>query len=342
MTSIKILDKQKSIKGCASNYLKFKLSGPDINYVIVNTIVRIGLSLVGSFAFNPLYINIDKNTSIFNIDQMKLRIANIPIINKDYKKLVVANTINLVDKCIELEIEANESIFQTKKDNLQEIETIEMKKKELLNNLYMFIEAKNTTNDIMDVTTNDQYTSFFLNDTKIPDIYPKEVLIIKLKPGEEFVCNAVADFNIPMINNMYSTVSVFAYDEINDHEFDIVLESQRQIEEEDIIKRCCMIAIKKLHNIQAIILEKIQLSTIQDIEYEGELDIENENHTLGNLLTRALQDHSKISFCGYKIDHPDINELVIKYKTEGKPFSKILQDVVASQTKIFESIIGKM
>jgi DNA-directed RNA polymerase subunit L len=340
----KVIEKTEQINGLSSNSLKFKLSGPDINYIIVNSIVRIGLSLLGSFAWNPDFINIERDTSIFNPDQMKLRIANIPIINKDYKSMIVPNTADLVSKCLELEIEANTSIFSSKKDNLQELEDIELKKKELLNNLHMYIEARNRTNDIMEVTTNEKFTSFFLDDKKIPDIYPKEVLLIKLKPGEDFICSAVADFNIPMYNNIYSTVSIFAYEEINENEFNIILESQRQISEEEIVKRCCHIAIQKLKNIEQIILEKLESAQISNpnVEYDAEISIENENHTLGNLLTRGLQDHPKIAFCGYKIDHPEINELVIKYKTEGKTFSKILEDTVKKLCNVFETIAKKV
>ena len=108
--TIKIIEKKKSINGKSSNFLKFKLSGPDINYVIVNTLVRVGLSLLGSYAFNPEFINIERNTSIFNQNKMKLRISNIPIINKDYKKPIVDNTDELTKKCLELEILANTSI----------------------------------------------------------------------------------------------------------------------------------------------------------------------------------------------------------------------------------------
>jgi len=336
----KIIEKKESINGFGSNFLKFKLSGSDINYIIVNTLVRVGLSLVGSFAWNPDFINIERDTSIFNQDYMRLRLSNIPIVNKDYNNMVVPNNPDLVTKCLDLEVEANTSIFSSKKDNLQELEDIETKKKELLNNLNMYIEARNRGNDIMDVTTNEKFTTFFLNDKKIPDIYPKEVLLIQLKPGEDFICSAVADFNIPMFSNIYSSVSVFAYEEVNDNEYIITLESQRQISEEDIVKRCCYIIIQKLKNIEKILLEKLQIvqASNSEAEYDAEISIENENHTLGNLLTRGLQDHPKIAFCGYKIDHPEINELIIKYKTEGKTFSKILEDTIKKLCSTYEKI----
>jgi DNA-directed RNA polymerase subunit L len=343
-TKYTLVEKSNPTDGYSSNYLKFKLSGSDINYVIVNTLSRIGLSLLGSFAWNPEYITIDTNTSIFNQDQMKLRIANIPIINTNYSKPIVPNSLDLISKCLDLEIQANTSIFSSKKDSLQELEELEEKKKELLNNLHMYVEARNRTNEIMCVTTNEKFTSFFLNDKKISDIYPRETLIIKLKPGQDFICSAVADFNIPMFNSIYSSVSVFAHEEIDKNTFIITVESMRQLEEEDIIKRCCLIAIQKLESIQKIILDKLEMASIDNpnVEYDAEISIENENHTLGNLLTRGLQDHSNIAFCGYKIDHPEINELVIKYKTEGKTFSKILQDTVKSLIKTFESISSQI
>ena len=335
-----IVEKNESIDGYGSNYLKFKLEGPDINYVIVNTLSRIGLSLLGSFAWNPEYITVEANTSRFNSDQMKLRISNIPIINSDYSKPIIPNTPELVSKCLELEIQANLSIFSSKKDSLQELEEIEAKKKELLNNLHLFVEARNRTNEIMCVTTNEKFTSFFLNDKKIPDVYPRETLIIKLKPGEDFICSAVADFNIPMLNSIYCPVSVFAYEEVNQNTFILKVESMRQISEEEIIRRCCAIAKEKLILIQKIILDKLEIAVVDNsnAEYDAEILIDNENHTLGNLLTRGLQDHPNIAFCGYKIDHPEINELVIKYKTEGKTFSKILQDTVKNLIKVYDSI----
>jgi len=340
--SIKIIEKRKTINNLSSNCLKFSLSGSEINYVVVNTIVRVGLSLVGSYAFNPEYISIERNTSIFNNNKMNLRLSNIPIINKNYEDPIVHNTDELIDKCLEYEHLANTSIFKMKKDNLQELEDINNKRKELLNNLHMHIEARNRTDEIINVTSNEKFTSFYLNDKKIPDIFPKEVLLIKLKPGEDFIATAVADYNIPLINNIYSSVSVLSSEEINDNEYHIYLESQRQIEEEEIIKKCCKIIINKLNHIQKIILDKLENINNDDAEYEEQINIENENHTLGNLLTRALQDHKNISFCGYKIDHPFINELAIKYKTEGNKFSNILKDVIKNQIKLFEKIASKL
>jgi DNA-directed RNA polymerase subunit L len=335
-----VLEKIKSIDGFATNKLKLKFTGTEVNFILINTLRRIAMSLLGSFAFDPDYINIERNTSIFDNNYMKLRIANTPIINKDYNKMVVKNTEELITKFLEQEINANTSIFEMKKDELQLLAEVEEKKKEMLDNLHMSIEARNRTDQIMEVTTNEQFTTFFVKDKKVGDIYPKEILIIKLKPGEDFICTAIANLNIPMINNIYSSCTIFSYEEISENDFEVVIESQRQISEEDIIKRCCKILILKMSNIRDKLIDKIQQK--YDNEYEAEIKIENENHTLGNILTRCLQDHKNMEYCGYKIDHPDINELTIRFKTEGKKFTQILDDVVKKQIKILEKIISSV
>jgi DNA-directed RNA polymerase subunit L len=331
---IKKLLENNDIDGFATSLLKLNISGSDINYIIINTIRRIALSLLGGYAFEPKYITITKNTTIYNNDYMRLRISNFPIPDRDN---ILENKEELIDKFINMEIEANTTIFETKKDNLQELEEIENKKKEMVNNLNMYIKAKNNTQEIMNVTTNELYTTFYLAGKKIPDIFPRELLIIKLKPGEEFVCSCVTDLNIPLYNNIYSSTCIFSYQENNDNDFDILIESQRQISEKDIIKRSCIIICKKLEKIINTVKSKMLL--IPEGEYNAEIIIENENHTLGNLITRGLQDHKNIAFCGYKIDHPDVNELIIKYKTEGEKFTNILEQVINDLIRIYKEII---
>ena len=334
---IKVLQDNKSINGFATSNLQLKITGKDINYIIINTLRRVAYSLVGAYAFDPQYMTIEKNTSIYNNDYMRSRISNFPIIDTDN---ILHNNDDLLDTFLKLEVDANKSIFEIQKNNLQELEEIEIKKKEMIDNLHIYIKAKNNTDDIMNVTTNAEYTTFYLGEKAIPDIYPRELLIIKLKPGEEFACYSIANLNIPMYHNIFSSCTIFSYEEIDDNEFNVYIESRRQITEKDIIKKCCKLICKKLINLKNIIISKIEGNT--EAEYEAEIKIENENHTLGNLITRGIQDHKNISFCGYKIDHPDINELTIKYKTEGDKFSNILKQIIKKQIEIYEMIDSKI
>lgn len=74
-----------------SNYIEIKFKkGKDVNEILVNTIRRLVLSEVSSFAFNPDNITIGKNTSILNNDNIRHRISLLPIQKlkeKDYKSI---------------------------------------------------------------------------------------------------------------------------------------------------------------------------------------------------------------------------------------------------------------
>jgi DNA-directed RNA polymerase subunit L len=80
-------------------------------------------------------------------------------------------------------------------------------------------------------------------------------------------------------------------------------------------------------------LEKIKEKIINDIKkhnddkalVEAKLTIVNENHTMGNLITRVIQEHPDIEFCGYNVDHLYVNELTLRYKTNGKSIIDILE-----------------
>ena len=57
--------------------LDFKLSGPNINYIIANTIRRTIFTDIPIYAFNEF--TFEKNSSIFNNTYLKLRLRHLPI-----------------------------------------------------------------------------------------------------------------------------------------------------------------------------------------------------------------------------------------------------------------------
>ena len=73
--------KQSCINGFNNNYTLFTIKGKDINYITINTLRRVILTLVPTFAFDPENIIIEKNTSVYNNDYMRLRLSSIPLIN---------------------------------------------------------------------------------------------------------------------------------------------------------------------------------------------------------------------------------------------------------------------
>lgn len=68
-----------------------------------------------------------------------------------------------------------------------------------------------------------------------------------------------------------------------------------------------------------------------DNNLEGKIEIQNEDHTLGNLITRGMQQHSEVEFAGYNLPHPLIEKVIFHYKiknTKKVNIKTILNDVV--------------
>ena len=349
--NIIIKKKQESINGFNNNYVLFKINGKDINYIVMNTIRRTILTLVPSYAFDPENIIIDKNTSVYNNDYMRLRLSNMPLINPSYKKMIITNDSSILENVFKLEEEANTGNFENRSTLTREEE--EEKKEnqsKLLNNFQIHISAKNELNNIISVTTNNSNVKFMIENKEIKSIFPNPILILKLKPaeprlhikGEVFQASCYASLNIPLKNAIYLTCNICSYDEIDANTFEMKLSSMRQISEETIMNHACKIIIMKLEKIKEKIINAINNNGNDKVLTEAELIIRNENHTMGNLITRVIQENSNIEFCGYKIDHLYVNELTLRYKTNGKSIIDILEDSINYLISIYKELIKQI
>ena len=354
-----------------NNYVIYGIKGSKINNVIMNTIRRCIIDMIPTYAFDKDDIVITKNSSIYNNDYMRLRLSQFPIINVD-------NSRETIEKSLELEYEANISSFEQKIEDINIIKKKEeMKNLEKSQNFTMVVNVKNTSSSVLNITTDTDGVKFYYRGKLIESPYKRKLLIIKLKPGEEFSCNAASMLNIGMkyVNHMATSVCVFAEPEINSSdEYKLNIESLKQIPEKELVIRACLIINKKLQNYLDIITDKIkkyesekisdqysietkteetsnedsQLSTDIDVNTElevhrtkGFITIENESHTFGNLISRMLQNHDAILFAGYKIDHLLIKEATIGYKTDGSDILDIFNDSINEAINIYESLIDK-
>jgi len=344
-----IKKKQDSINGFNNNFVIFTINGKDINSIFISTLRRIILSLVPTFAFDPENIIIEKNTSVYNNDYMKLRLSNLPIINKSYKlkEMIIKNNHTILDKVLELEDEANTINYENKNSLSKEEEDKKKNKlKNILNNFQITINAKNDTSEIISITTDSNAVKFLIDDKEIKSQYFNPILLLKLKPmqsrlnikGEEFKASCLSSINIPLKNAIYQSC-LCSYEEINVNKFEFKICSFRQISEEMIINYACKIIIMKLEKIKEKLINSIKKYDNEEILKEAQLNIENENHTMGNLITRVIQEHPDIEFCGYVIDHLYINELTIRYKTNGKSIIKILDTSFDYLIKLFNHLI---
>ena len=278
----KIVDQVKFKNGQTNNKLHFLVKGSTVNSVFVNTIRRVCLDLIPYIAFNKDDIEIMKNTSIYNNDIIRLRLSTFPLIE-------LKNDVDLVEHINE---------FEQKKYSEDSFEK-----------LSIFFSKNNDTTEIMNVTTDD--CQFYLGDKKIESIYKVPLLITKLKQGEEIRGSCKSSVGIGLYNGIYCPVQKCCYEQIKDDEFIFKLESRGQISENDILKRACMIIKLKLELIKNKFSDKVINGN------EIELTLQNEDHTLGNLITSYLQNNNNVSYAGYKIDHPLQRKVEIILKTNG-------------------------
>jgi DNA-directed RNA polymerase subunit L len=325
---VTVLEEQRDGKKLPRNFLRLKIEGKEINYVVLNTLRRLVISLVPSYAFSPDDITIEVNTSIFNNDQMRLRISNMPIVKSVHEVDLQVKDI------LDIEAVALASNRETRKEFIELQLEQEKRKSELLNNLHMFVSAKNNTSDIMNVTTADAYTQFFLNNKKIDNVYKYPVLIIQLKPGEEFKCICVASKNIHMKHNIFSPCAMVCFDDENS---EFYLESYGQFSEKDILVMACNIFLTKLDNLKTKLLNLVD-PAVDDVE----ITIENENYTMGHIMTHYLQNHEDVQFCGFNVDSPFEYKVVIRCKTHKNTVVQVIGDSTDKLNKLFKSLINEL
>ena len=99
---------------------------------------------------------------------------------------------------------------------------------------------------------------------------------------------------------------------------------------------------KKIKNFIKLITNN-NLNNSKLSEYEGMIQINNEDHTLGNLIARGMQQHENIKFAGYNLPHPLTKKVIFHYHIkENTNIKNILKDVVDYYSNIFDKIKKKI
>jgi DNA-directed RNA polymerase subunit L len=320
----------KNMDDSFNNYLVIGLQGQKINNVIINTLRRVIMELVPTYGFDKKDINITKNTSIYNNDYMRLRISHFPVIG-------IINDFETINRSAELEYEANISTFEKKIEDLSEIEKKENADKlEKSQNLIMSLNIKNTTNDVLCVTTNDEFAKFYYKGKQIPSPYKQDLLIIKLKPGEEFTCTVASSLNIGLkgANFMPTAVCVFSEPENPtdpDAEYLLNLESLKQMTEQDIIIRACTIIDSKLNNFMDVFTSKIT-------EYKSEaitdnFNLENKNQSIDESESDSIADSAVRNSADEVLEQHRVKG-IIKIENESHTFGNLLSRMLQDHEQI--------
>lgn len=315
--NIKIKELIYDNKNIGHTKLHLNFSGDNVDYVLMNTIRRILIENMPIYAYDPKYIKIDKNTSVYDNDYIKMRISSFPVICK-----VAENTL---DKLEHLEKIAYSLTSMSNKDVEELVDN--------MTELNMYVDKKNTTNENIDVTTNDAL--FYLNGEQINNPYKNEMIICKLNKNQEIKFTAISKLGIGLMNDIWNSVGVCAYEQISEHEYILKIESSGQIDEYELLNRVCKILKNKITKFGKY-LETYEFKN----KMHGTLILENENNTIGNFITNKLQYHPNIQFAGYRMEHLLIDKVIIKYESDGgKPLNNIFKDVIDRRINELDEII---
>ena len=320
---IKIINKETSL---GSSRLELKISGDDINYVVINTIRRVILNNIPIYAFADF--NFEKNTSIFHNNYLKQRFRQLPVWN-------IENKNNFIDykelKKKELE-DINESKEEYNDDNNQELQE---EKKDInmssLKQLTMFISYKNKSNTIYTVSTND--AKFYFDQKQIDSPYNNPIPLVKLQPNQEIIVSCITKLGTELEDAMYNAGLCY-YNENKENDFNFIIESRGQLTEKNIL-------LVALDNIDRKINTFIKLNNQEkyDDKEDGMIVSNDNDHTLGNLITRGMQQHKDINFASYRLPHPFVATVHFHYnlKKNGN-IKKIINDVCEYYLDVFNDL----
>lgn len=320
---INILNHDKTL---GTSRLEFKIAGSNLDYIVMNTLRRTIMSDVPIYAFD--IFKFEKNTSVFNNNYIKLRLMNIPVWYIE-NNIVHFEPVAQEDKLEDID-EDQDTMNHEDYSVEEKVNTTNIKQ------LTMYINFKNKTKDIVTATTND--AKFYYNEKIIDSPYKTAIPLVDLQPDQEIAFSAISKLGIEEQSAIYSPVSVCCYKMINDTEFDFIIESRGQLKEDRIINVAIDNIIKRMDSFL-----KLLKDTKIDDKMEGVINVNNESHTLGNIISRGLQQHNNISFAGYRLIHPLAKKLEILYKMKktGKIINMI-EDVINYYTEIYTEIKKKL
>lgn len=312
---IKQISKQE-FKNLQSSQLIIELSGKSVNPSLVNTLRRLAYDYVPMYSFPNELITIDKNVSVFDNDYMRLRLSEITIPN-------ISNKVNYLDD----QYWRNVNFANPERDKHPDDNKV----------LELYVNAKNDTKENMNVTT--EHARLFENGVELKDKFNVKFpsLIIQLRPGGIFSCRCVAALSVGKVNHIFCAAGN-AYFSDKDDKYNLILESQGQMDEYEILYKSCLVMKEKLKITKALLKEQYDSPKIKDATML-KIELKNEDHTLGNVINEYLQDHKGVLFAGLAKSSLLIDTIVITMETVKKNPLIPLEETIDYVGKIFDNII---
>lgn len=290
--------------------LVLEFSGSTSNTILVNTFKRVMSDNIPTYAAGFDNINITQNTSIFNNDQMRLRLAQLPIL----------------DTPLDLDYLDPEHYYTQENYKPHKLQKI----------IQLVLDVENTSNTVLNVTTD--HLKYYEDTELVKSKYKIPILLTQLRPKEKFKCSINPVLGVGQINNIWAGASTSFYDlDEETNKILFTIESQGQFNEYTLLNKACNYIIYKLKEFSegVDLIKKDEIIKLDD-EYKVILNLEDEDHTMGNFINNALQDHPKITFSSVnKLDHL-IHDIQITVISDSN-IIKHIQDQVKYLVKVIKS-----
>jgi len=93
--------------------------------------------------------------------------------------------------------------------------------------------------------------------------------------------------------------------------------------------------------------ELIKINVLKRTEKEIEIEVEGEDHTLGNLVAKMALRHPNVSIAFYTIDHPLVGKLRIRIvsdgsKDVGEVFNEVLESIKKDVSELMKVVQEKL
>ena len=289
--------------------LKLEISGENIHYTVVNSLRLTCIGYIPTYTFHPDKINIikknDENKPIYDPTYMKCRLSQFPIRN-------VECNVKYLEQKYYKDIDFNN--YEKHPDDNMEIE--------------YYINVRNDKNlQVLDVTSDEFLMR--VNGKTVKSDLNVPILLIKLRPNEEFECSMKAVLSVGKSNSIFDACSCY-YEEIKDNKFIFIIESIGQITEYEIFKKACDLLIIKLQ----IIYDNIK-SNEDNIKVSEDnvlvIDFENESHITIGPVNYLLQCYEKtVEYSGITLYDGFLQNnirLRLKTKKNVSPFVELYKSI---------------
>lgn len=302
--------------------MELNIKGNDINYVIINTIRRSILTYIPIYAYDKFIFK--TNETVFNNNYIKLHLEHIPVFG-------IENNLDIYNN------KQNEPKLNEQEENeLQIDDDIDMEVNKNINmsslkQLTMYVEYTSNSKVIESVTTD--HARFYYEEKNIQSPYKIPLQIVKIHPGQTISFSAITNIGTEQIDAKYSPVTVCYYKEVTANEYTFIIESKGQLTEQRIIEVGLINIINTIENFAKLIPIKT--------ESYGEIIVNGENNTVGNLISFYMQKHKKVKFAGYNIPHLLDDKVVIHYELiDNKTKLKdVIDDVIVYLIELFKKLI---